>query len=207
MTPRPILTGRVVDADGDPVADVEVQAENANGSTTTWRRPGNITRTDIHGRFRFYDLDPGSYHLVTSSPPNAGIWSGTYFGGDGEPLRSHQIETYYPAAVRVEGAVSIDLKAGREVTDITITMQTAVLRHVAGRVVGMSGGYMMLHIDLPNEASEGPAVQVGKDGTFRRDGLRAGIYTLRLPGGLTKTIDLTNGDADNLLIETGEPHR
>jgi len=109
--------------------------------------------------------------------------------------------------VRVDHAVPIKLQAGREVTDITITMQVTALRHVAGRVVGMSGGYMLLDIDLPGGGSEGAAVTVEKDGTFRRNGLRAAIYTLRAPGGLKKTIDLTNGDADNLLIEIRKPDR
>jgi hypothetical protein len=51
---------------------------------------------------------------------------------------------------------------------------------------------------------ESPAIQIGKDGTFRPDGLLPTKYTLRLPGGGERVVDLTNGDAEDLLIEGGK---
>jgi len=57
----------------------------------------------VHGHFRFYDLDPGTYHLIASPQVGASIFSGMYLGNNGEPLSSRQIETYYPAALTTAG--------------------------------------------------------------------------------------------------------
>ncbi|MGA3205728.1 MAG: carboxypeptidase-like regulatory domain-containing protein [Bryobacteraceae bacterium] len=207
MTARPILAGRVVDAGGDPVVGAKVRAVYASGAATMGRDPGNITLTDVHGRFRFYDLDPSTYHLIASPPVASSLFSGTYLGSNGEPLLSRQIETYYPAALQDAEAAAIELKAGSEVTGITITMLTTTVRHVSGRVIGTFRGYMMLDVKLSDGGSEGSAIQVDKDGTFRRDGLRPAKYTLRLPGGGVRVVDLTNGDVEDLIVEVGKPER
>jgi hypothetical protein len=130
-----------------------------------------------------------------------------YLGSNGEPLSSRQLETYYPAALLASEAAAIELKAGSEVMGVTITMQTSGLRHVSGRVIGTFRGYMMLDVKLSDGGSEGSAIQVDKDGTFRRDGLRPAKYTLRLPVGGERVVDLTNGDVEGLLIEGGKPER
>ena len=157
MTPRPILTGLVVDIDGNPAINVEVSATETQGAGIR-RSPGNLTLTDAKGRFRFYDLDPGSYFLVASPAARVSFFSGNYRGSNGEPLGSRPVETFYPAATRSADATSIELKAGSEVTGITITMQTTLLRHVSGKVIGAFRGYLMLNTDLPNGHSEGMAV-------------------------------------------------
>jgi hypothetical protein len=93
-----------------------------------------------------------------------------YLGTNGKPLSSRQIETYYPAALVVAEAAAIELQADSEVMGVTITMQTTSLRHVSGRVIGTFRGYLILDVKLATGDSEGSAIQVGKDGSFRRDG-------------------------------------
>ncbi len=66
MVPRPILAGTVVDPDGEPLAHAQVHASSAQPAA--WPRSGNYVYTDSRGAFRFYDLDPGNYHL-TAAPP------------------------------------------------------------------------------------------------------------------------------------------
>lgn len=207
MTRRPVLAGRVVDAGGDAVGSAEIHAVDASGAATLARDPGTITRTDVQGRFRFYDLDPGTYHLIASPRGGPSTFSGVYLGSHGEPLPSRQVETYYPDALTAAEAAAIELNAASEVMGVTIRIQTTALRHVSGRVIGTFRGYMMLDVKLSTGGSEGAAIQVGKDGSFRRDGLRPVKYTLRLPGGGERVVDLTNGDVEDLLIEVGNPGR
>jgi protocatechuate 3,4-dioxygenase beta subunit len=56
----PYLAGRVVDADGRPIADANVMAM---GGTS-----GESTQTDPDGRFRVLGLDPGAYQVFASHP-------------------------------------------------------------------------------------------------------------------------------------------
>lgn len=57
------ITGRVTDAEGNPVHKVRVKARPA-GRKITWG-----TRTDPFGRFRMRTLVPGSYQLFVDDPP------------------------------------------------------------------------------------------------------------------------------------------
>jgi hypothetical protein len=201
MTARPILAGKVVDRDGDPIANVEVRARGPEGEEIVWRSPGNITHTDVRGSFRFYDLDPGTYRLIAVPPPGV-RFSGRDRDSHGEPLSVGQVETYYPDSRSAEGAAPIVLKAGRENTSIVITMQDVKLRHISGRVPGgRAGFYLLAEIRKASGGSEVPAIAVGGDGTFRRDGLLPGRYTLRLVGYADRVVDLSAGDVDGIVME------
>jgi hypothetical protein len=201
MVPRSILAGSVVDTDRDPIAGVEVRANGPDGGAPVWRDPGNIAHTDIHGRFRFYDLDPGTYRLVAVPAHEPRSWAG-YRDGHGQPLQEREIETYYSDSPNATGAAPIVLKAGHEINGITIKMQTVGLRHLSGRVVGLPvGTYLLADITSPSGAVEGRAIQVREDGTFRQDGLLPGLYTLRMTGAKDRVVDLAARDVDGLLIE------
>jgi hypothetical protein len=200
MTPRCILAGRVVDADGDPVADAEVRADGADGGGNEWRNPGNITRTDENGAFRFYDLDPGTYRLIAIPALDPSLGAG-YRDGPGGPLQEHEIETFYPNSPTAENSAPIVLKAGREISGIAITLRKAGLRHLTGRIVGVPGGkYLMAELRRASGYVEGRAIQVHEDGTFSQDGLTPGEYTLRIAG-VERTVDLITRDVDGLVIE------
>jgi hypothetical protein len=201
MVPRSILAGRVVDSDGDPIAGAEVRASGPDGDEVVWRNPGNIAHTDVNGVFRFYDLDPGTYHLTAVPPIEARYWAG-YRDGHGQPLQQREIETYYPNSPSADGAAPIVLKAGREITGIAITMLTVRLRHLSGKVVGLPiGKYLLADIRSPSGAGETRAIQLREDGTFYQDGLLPGLYTLRVTGAENRIVDLSAHDVDGLLIE------
>ena len=56
----PYLAGRVVDADGRPIAEADILA--MGGAS------GESTQTDADGRFRVLGLDPGVYQVMASHP-------------------------------------------------------------------------------------------------------------------------------------------
>jgi hypothetical protein len=201
MARRSILAGRVVDADRDPIAGAEVRAFEQT-APNQWRSPGNITTTDVHGAFRFYDLDPGTYS-VSAAPPRDIFMIG-YRDGFGRPLQEREMETFYPNSANAAGGTRIVLEPGREITDFVITMQRVRLRHLSGKVIGapevkslfadvsVSGGHTIL------------SIQVHEDGLFYQDGLLPGVYTLRpanLGGKVEQVVDLTTRDVDGIQIE------
>jgi hypothetical protein len=156
MTPRPILAGRVVDADGDPVSGAEVRSLRRVPDDHTFTFGENLTvLTDAHGAFRFYDLNPGKYYLTAT--PNvfessrAGYW---------QTVREREVETYYPNSLEPKDAAPIVLKAGGEVIGITITMQTVGLRQLSGKLVGFRPSRnLMATLELPSGAVEYADVQ------------------------------------------------
>jgi hypothetical protein len=187
MEPRPILVGIVVDADGGRVAHAEVRALR-HGNRGEY---GSTVYTDGRGTFRFYDLAPGNYHL-TASPPVDFVYA-DYRNGAGGPPQERIVETPYQSAIALE--------AGREITGVVITMQKVRLRRLSGRVVGVAGAkYLMADFRFPSGGSEGRNIEIRADGTFYMDGLLPGRCTLRLAGAEDKVVDLTNGDADDVLI-------
>jgi len=201
MVQRSILPGRVVDADGDPIAGAEVDAIGPDGEPAMRRMPGNIAATDTRGVFRFYDLDPGTYRLLAVPRLEARSLVG-YRDSHGQPLPQRAVDTYYPNSPSGEGAAPIVLTPGHEITGIDITVQSVGLRHVSGRVVGMPfGKYLLADLKRPSGGVEGRAIQLREDGTFYQDGLLPGLYTFRLSGAADRTVDLTVRDVDGLVIE------
>lgn len=59
MVPTAVITGRVVDPNAEPVADVDVRAENDEG---VWEG-----RTNDLGEYRLFGLPPGTY-VVSAAP-------------------------------------------------------------------------------------------------------------------------------------------
>jgi len=166
LMPTGALTGRVTDADGEPVEGVDVQAEGG--------RSGNSDITDENGRYRIGGLAPGKYTVQTSS-------RGNYFGGPPEirtdgTTEAHNAETYYPGVLSEKEAGKIDVRGGLETPGADIRMVRVPFVRVSGRVV-----------DLPADAHPSIAIEQGnfgngtsmkRDGTFVLWRLDPGKYTL-----------------------------
>ena len=68
-----VLSGRIVDADGEPVAGIEVMAlyrESMNQRSPQWSQIGGDLATDDRGDFRIYGLATGDY-IVAAKPPES----------------------------------------------------------------------------------------------------------------------------------------
>lgn len=66
-----VITGRVVNESGQPLAGVNVAASRSGGV------PGQRTSTDSEGYFKLQGLDPGLYRIFASSPGYIGITAQT----------------------------------------------------------------------------------------------------------------------------------
>jgi hypothetical protein len=189
MVPRPILVGTVVDADGEPLAHAEVRASSAQPAA--WPRPGNTIYTDSRGAFRLYDLDPGNYHLTAAPPMDFTYW-GDHLATGSLP-QEHIVETPYPSAIVLE--------AGHEITDVVIRMQRVRLRRLSGKVVGIAGAtHLMVESKSPSGGTEWRNTQIQTDGTFHVGRLLPGRCVIHVADE-DRVVDLTNGDADGVLVE------
>jgi hypothetical protein len=204
-----VISGVVLDSDGEPLPGASValwtRARTAKGFI-----PNSEETLDAGpgGAFRFDTLDPGSYYL--SVTPRGQDQSGRrynvpFLDTRGKAAREIEMETFYSGSLTFAGAAPLTIKAGQQITNLTLTVRRSAARHLAGQISTPSSKDFLI-LDITTETSSGNAgtISVRPDGTFDRSGLVPAIYTLRLMNeGKTvarQRVDLTTGDAEGVLL-------
>jgi hypothetical protein len=158
LMPWPGLSGRVLDAERQPVARVAVQA--------THRVRGDLTATtDESGSFVFRRLVPGEY-VLRATPPAA--------KDSTEPTET--APTFFPNVTERAQATVIVLSAGNDLTGYDIVLQSVPVMRVSGRVLDEGG-----------KPAAGATVQIGsaktatagEDGAFEFSRVRPGDTQLK----------------------------
>ena len=100
-----VITGRVLDEYGEPIADVQVSALR-NQFTALGRRPVNaaaICATNDIGEFRLFGLSPGQYFCLRP----ARIQMGRTTNGDSLGIRRHLLSRERPNSPRPSAEVGV----------------------------------------------------------------------------------------------------
>jgi len=119
LTPQGVITGKVLDDEGEPVPRVMVSValQRQIGGRTETMYTGGESANDL-GEFRIADLSPGSY-VLQAAPEYYGSEPGAAKAGETEET---VLPTFYPSATEVSNASPVAVTAGQEVTGINITM-------------------------------------------------------------------------------------
>ncbi len=129
-----VISGRVVDDDGDPVGGAMVQALRQ-----VWTRgksryfPFGNANSDDQGQFRIFNLQPGKYYLVASKM--------NFEGANDAPASPDKpdvrpVRTFYPDALTRDSAAPITVRAGQDASGMDIHLRSSPTYHVRGKVVG-----------------------------------------------------------------------
>src|SRR5262245_12256875 len=118
LTRGAVITGRVLDERGRPVDDEWVTCLLFDPDGSTWREKGTPVQTNSLGQFRFSGLPTGSYRLVVRRAYTNGYAT-----------------TYYPNAMDVTKAYTLEIKAGTEVRNRDIRLSLRPTFAVSGRVI------------------------------------------------------------------------
>jgi hypothetical protein len=189
------ISGRVVDAAGDPLSEVQVMALRVR--TIKGRRQltsaGVPDLTDDTGSFRLYGLPPGSYYVgAVAGRPRIGTDVVGMLAKAPEFMLD-EIAFYYPGTHDIEVAQTIELTAGEEQPGISLTAPPAVKGvTVSGRVINASGlpaERPMVHVTPRGSVTTGSVTQ-GLTGTDA-----AGRFTVRNvpPGEYVVDAELSSG--------------
>jgi protocatechuate 3,4-dioxygenase beta subunit len=183
-----VITGRITDETGEPMAGARVQAMRYQYLPTGQRQlvPGNIGGpgnpfgivTDDLGQFRVYGLMPGTYVLSATSSMN-GMMTMVSSGGSaammsmpGEAADANNgyVTTYYPGTANPEEAQAITVGLSQEASAY-FSLIPARLSRIAGFVrtsqgQPASGLMLMLRtvVGMGNNSSGGG--MTGPDGSF-----------------------------------------
>ena len=183
LTPQGVISGRILNSDGDPIRNVHVSALRPSYLKGK-RRPEEAAKdsTNDQGEYRISNLAPGRYYVMASDNEND---APVAVEGATEPPLSN-IPTYYPNTAEFRGASAITVGAGAEVRGIDVRLQGARTFAVRGRVVSSGGPVAGLGLSvLPKNLEETNGTinfafkGTGSDGSFDLGRLRPGTYVIR----------------------------
>ncbi|HKC62669.1 MAG TPA: carboxypeptidase-like regulatory domain-containing protein [Pyrinomonadaceae bacterium] len=175
-----VITGRVTDADGNPVIDQRIQLhrlDSPGAGMASYTNPF-MYQTDDRGVYRIYGIPSGRY---TVSAGDAGGDGSVRFGFGGE---GYYTRTFYPDVTDESRATAVDVSEGSEATHIDITLgRKAKSFTVTGRIVDDSGqavanmriGYGAI-MQENRMGAFGWGSSSDAKGNFRLDGLLPGRY-------------------------------
>ena len=133
-----VISGRVQDGTGEPLADVSVIAwrlEFPQPGIRTWRQVKDTTSNDL-GEFRLAGLIPGRYHVAatrTAQPPDLDMRSADYAA------------VIIPTAGQSQGllhiseVIAVDTVRGGETSGTAITLVQTRQARVSGSVIDSNG--------------------------------------------------------------------
>jgi hypothetical protein len=188
-----VVTGRVVDEMGEPVARASVQLGRygyANGARQLMMNHSDSTND--RGEFRAFGIPPGEYYLAA-----------TFGESDfGSTERTRYVRTFYPGTMSISNAQRVTVSVGEELSGITVALIRARTADLSGTVRMADGTPLPGHQPVSARPADGDSNRssvgiVQPDGSFSIRGLLPGAYTVEAGSadGLA-TADVTVGDAD-----------
>ena len=213
LSPHGVVSGRVLDADGEPLAGAQVQllrSQYVNGKKTL--STTNTAYTNDLGEYRWAGLTPGKYWIYTENfeglPPSF-------------VAKEEYVPLYYPGATDAAGAVPFDVAAGAQVRAGDMILRKAPTATVTGRVVvqlpdarGIPSVRFYARVGHNNFAAgsfHSPMAKVNPAGEFEIRSLTPGSYTVIAEiskGGLgytgQATVNVAGSNIEGVVITIGK---
>ena len=193
-----VISGKVVDTDGEPVSKALVMAMTTmyyqNGRKTRIPRGTLPVMSNDLGEFRIGELPPGKY-IVCAVPVN--FYQPSTDTKPSKPATEEvSVTTCFPNVRDMNEGSQIEIKDGAEIPGTDIRMLKAASVTVQGHLTGLPAGSGMITILNLNEKGFGPmgnamhprSLVQSADGRFEFKNVPAGSYILHtMPTGLGNT--------------------
>jgi hypothetical protein len=218
LTPQAVISGRVVDEDGEvwPHAEVNLlRSRRSHGQSKTESFANQ--RLNAQGEFLIGEIPPGKYFL--SAEPDAN-WESQY------KLPPPQRQpTWYPSSLDLEGATPISVGPGNQVTGLEIRIRRGSLHRIRGTLQGLDNippavgpePYARRRITAESTsgvAANGKRAVMQPDGSFEISAIPSRTYEIRVAQGLFPDINLgaakvevDDRDVDDVAIQLTPPQR
>ena len=199
-----VISGRIVDEFGEPVADAMVSAMRQTwmGGRRRLVPAGRVGQTNDLGQYRMYGLPPGDY-FVSATLRNSDTMMFDVMGPTGGPTGSNPgsgyAPTYYPGTPSAAEAQKVVVALGQEAQQTDFALLPVRLAKVSGMVISSDG--KPLETAMVNLVPAGRSGDMGmmmmassartaKDGQFTLNGVAPGDYTLNV-----RTMRIQTSDA------------
>ena len=220
LMPQAVITGKVVDEDGEPVPHTMV---NVLRRTPLARQPMGMmgmSANDV-GEFRIAGLAPGRYVIrAEQRGPMFGAATQAATEPKGEGSLGY-VPTYYPGVTDDASASEISVAAGQQLSGMDIRLRKGRVFQVSGRVQGLPAGSSRIQVSLqPQRTSRGAMVfgfglggNVKADGTFALPSVMPGSWdavAMSLESGRPQmmgraSLTVTNANVENVVVQAGSP--
>jgi hypothetical protein len=182
-----VITGRVVDEFGEPVANTSVSAVRQNYFQGQRRLTpfGPQAQTNDIGEYRIFGLMPGQYY-VSATAQAATIAMPTANGFDISGERSGFAPTFYPSSPDAATAQRLTVGAAQTLTGIDIALTSTRLASISGLALDSqgrpitNGGVTLARRGLGNATSGNWGGPARPDGTFTVPNVVPGEYIVRV---------------------------
>jgi len=138
LIPSAVISGRILDEDGEPLASVMVSAsrEVYAGGKRALATLNQVSTNDL-GEYRLFGLAPGRY-IVSAIYLQGGRFGGNGTDSEGADSEEHgYAKMYYPGTPDRSKAMSIAIKSGEEISSMEIFMHQVLVYHVRGHVLNL----------------------------------------------------------------------
>jgi hypothetical protein len=227
LVPQAVLSGRVLDQDGDPWPHAHV-----NVFHPVWKKghrhielaeDTGSWEVDDRGEFRIASLAPGRYYVQAG--PDA-TWENEHHPEVSNEPAIRQQPTWYPSSPDVESAAPITLAAGQQFTGIDIRLRrgTGSKLRIRGKLTGLQdipalpssqrqfGPRIFAH-RLPTAVDEdGQHASIRADGAFEITGVPSGAYDVWVTQGFPEStilgrarVQVDDRDVENVAVELHPP--
>jgi len=184
LTPHGVIAGRILDQDGDPLAQVSVRAVRYRYvSGRKQLMASGWASTDDLGEYRLFGLAPGRYYLEAVLRANMVALRIQERSAGKQPDEGF-VPTYYPGTTDIANAVALDLASGGQMRGVDFTLSKAHTVRVRGRVSYPEG--VPRQVVMITLAPHGQALRemmrraraVDAQGNFELTDVRPGTYTI-----------------------------
>jgi protocatechuate 3,4-dioxygenase beta subunit len=162
LTPQGVISGRVLDEDGDPVQGVQVMAMRwayQRGKRQLVPAGGSGSTND-QGEYRIATLSPGRYFLRAQASRMM-VSMGPERPGNAKKAEEGFVSTYFPNAVEISAAAPIDVQPGAEMRSMDFRLTKTKVYRVSGKVMGPDGlparNAMVMAMPREDSGPGGPA--------------------------------------------------
>jgi len=171
-----VISGKIVDLDGDPLRNVDVMAMPRDGiRSRKFSHMGRAATNDL-GEYRIADLPPGKY-LVSAKPPEGQTPAPGPSEKGTPPERLAYVTTYFPGTSDERQAAVVEVLAGATAT-ADFAAQTGHVYRVSGTVTGLSSQPMAQNganetalEAMMRRAGAGQLLLAGKTGQIKEQNL------------------------------------
>jgi hypothetical protein len=181
LLPLGVVSGHVLDEDGEPIAGATVRAlQYSYNQGRKQLSPSGTANTNDLGEFQLINVQPARYYLEVTAharsflPPNT----------RGAPPETAFPPTFYPNATGLAQATAQQVTPGGQLIGIDFRLHKVPAHHIRGKVLDSQTGQAARNLGLRIQARDGTQfspnlffTQVQQNGTFDIGSVPSGLYT------------------------------